>query len=85
VSAAALEAFLARLYVDDGARARFLADPLGEARRAGLDDAEAASLAAVDRADLAAAADSFAHKRAASSGRPTPPWWRWLARALRRG
>jgi hypothetical protein len=81
VSAAALESYLARLYVDDHTRARFFADPLGEARRAGLDDAEAAALAAVDRADLAAAAASFTHKRAAAR-RPRRPWWRrlWLGK-----
>ena len=60
----AFEAFLARIYTDAEARARFLADPAGEARRAGLSDEESAALASVDRAGLALAAESFARKRA---------------------
>jgi hypothetical protein len=63
VSAAALEAFLARIYVDDEARARFLAAPAEEARRAGLPDADCRALAAIDREGLALAARSFARKR----------------------
>jgi hypothetical protein len=51
----AFESFLARLYVDRDARARFLADPRGEA-------ASAAALA-IDRVGLELAAASFAHKR----------------------
>lgn len=58
-----LEAFLARLYTDAELRARFLADPAGEARRAGLDDASAERLAQIDRAGLELAAASFAAKR----------------------
>lgn len=85
MSATALEAFLARLYVDAAARASFLADPLAAARAAGLDEQEAAAVAAVDRGALQAAAHSFAHKRAGLA-RPAPrsprPWWR---RLLRRG
>lgn len=57
------EAFLARLYTDAELRARFLADPAGEARRAGLDEASARRLAAIDRAGLELAAASFAAKR----------------------
>ena len=57
------EAFLARLYVDAKLRARFLADPAGEARRAGFDDATAKRLAAIDRTGLELAAESFAAKR----------------------
>ena len=57
------EAFLARLYVDAAFRARFLADPVGEARRAGLDQPTAERLAAIDRKGLELAADSFAAKR----------------------
>ena len=59
----AFEAFLARLYVDQDARARFLADPPGEARAAGLDDQEIAAALAIDRVGLELAAASFAHKR----------------------
>lgn len=58
------EAFLARLYTDAELRARFLADPVGEAKRAGLDDATAERLAAIDRVGLELAAESFAAKRA---------------------
>lgn len=65
MSDAAVQAFLARLYVDDALRARFLADPSAEARRAGLDDAETAALAAIDREGLALAARSYAAKREA--------------------
>ena len=68
VSRPALEAFLARLYVDDAFRAAFLADPGAAAKNGGLTAAEAAALEAIDREGLALAAESFAHKR---NGRPT--------------
>jgi hypothetical protein len=64
MSATAFEAFLARLYVDAELRARFLADPHGEAARAGLDADEGRALAAIDRVGLELAAASFARKRA---------------------
>ena len=64
-SSAGFEAFLARLYVDDGARARFLADPDGEGARAGLGPAERRALAGIDRLGLELASRSFAHKRRA--------------------
>lgn len=57
------EAFLARLYTDAELRARFLADPVGEARRVGLDEASAQRLASIDREGLELAAASFAAKR----------------------
>jgi hypothetical protein len=57
------EQFLARLYVDADLRARFLADPVGEALRAGLDRATAERLAEIDREGLELAANSFAKKR----------------------
>jgi hypothetical protein len=60
------EAFLARLYVDAEFRARFLAEPVGEAMRAGCDRATAERLAAIDREGLELAAESFARKRARS-------------------
>jgi hypothetical protein len=44
MSASDLEAFLARIYTDARARARFRADPDGEAARAGLDRDERAAL-----------------------------------------
>lgn len=71
---AAFEAFLARIYTDAGARARFLEDPRGEAAGAGLDVHEQDALAAVDRVGLEMAARSFAAKRAAAP-RPRRAWW----------
>jgi len=59
----AFEAFLAKIYVDAGYRARFLADPRGTARRAGLSEEECESLASIDRTGLEMAANSFSRKR----------------------
>ncbi len=59
-----LERFLARLYVDSEARARFLESPLGEAARAGLSDEQCRALQKIDRIGLKMAAHSFARKRA---------------------
>lgn len=64
MSSVALETFLARLYTDSAARARFAADPEGEASRAGLSAAECAAMAKCDRDGLEMAAESFRHKRA---------------------
>ncbi|HEV8537114.1 MAG TPA: hypothetical protein VGR87_15525 [Candidatus Limnocylindria bacterium] len=61
---ARIEAFLARLYVDDLARARFLRDPGGEAAAAGIGAADRARLGLIDRAGLELAALSFGRKRA---------------------
>lgn len=58
-----IESFLAQLYVDPTLRARFLADPRGEARGAGFDDATAERLAHIDVTGLQLAAASFAKKR----------------------
>jgi hypothetical protein len=66
------EAFLARIYVDAGARERFLADPRGEARRAGLSAEEAEALARVDREGLRLAAASFEAKRRGHAARGGP-------------
>jgi uncharacterized protein len=65
-AARAFEAFLARLYVEAETRARFLADPRGEAERAGLDGAACQALQRIDRAGLELAAHSFALKRRAA-------------------
>jgi hypothetical protein len=59
----ALERFLARIYVDAEARARFLANPRAEAERAGLNECESRSLENIDRTGLTLAARSFAKKR----------------------
>jgi len=59
----AFEAFLARIYVDADARARFLGDPGGEAARAGLAPGEITALERIDREGLELAAISIAAKR----------------------
>jgi hypothetical protein len=61
----ALESFLASIYVDSAARARFTADPSGEALRAGLSPEECASLASLDRINLELVARSLSRKRQA--------------------
>jgi hypothetical protein len=58
-----LEAFLARVYVDSAARARFLANPVQEALDAGLPPEDAAALAKIKAVPLELAARSFASKR----------------------
>jgi hypothetical protein len=63
MSARAFEAFLTRIYVDAGARARFKASPRAEAQRAGLSEDECVSLENMDWAGLEMAARSFANKR----------------------
>jgi hypothetical protein len=58
------EAFLAKIYVDESARAKFLADPRGEAARAGLTAQEVEAAARIDRVGLDLLAKSLARKRA---------------------
>ncbi len=65
MNGSAFESFLASIYVDSEARARFKADPAGEASRAGLSKAECASLANLDWNGLELTARSLAHKRRA--------------------
>jgi hypothetical protein len=62
-SANQLEAFLARLYVDDAARASFKCNPRVEAEKAGLSDEQCAALENLDWIGLEMAARSFAKKR----------------------
>ena len=69
MSSVTLETFLARLYTDPAARARFDADPKGETARAGLSIAEGQALAECDRVGLKMAADSFGRKRAEHGSR----------------
>ena len=57
------EAFLARLYVDERARTRFLADPHGEAGKAGLTAEEIDALAKIDRLGLDLLSKSLERKR----------------------
>ncbi len=63
-----LQDFLARVYVDAEARARFRANPEEELRSAGL-SSEVAGLDRIDWTGLELAAASFAHKRARKTGR----------------
>ena len=58
-----IEAFLARVYLDPAVRAAFLADPVGEARRAGFPEAVAQSFADPDRAGIELQSASFACKK----------------------
>lgn len=60
---AEFEAFLARIYADDRARARFRADPRGESLRTGLSPDECEALQKIDWTGLELAARSFARKR----------------------
>jgi hypothetical protein len=78
MSAQALEAFLARIYVDAEARARFRLAPFREAARAGLSPEECAALEQMDWAGLELAAHSFAHKR---SKKRVVRWWRRIFQA----
>ena len=63
MSSPAFEGFLARLYVDAAFRSRFLADPEGEARSAGLPVGDQAALLEIDRVGLELAAQSYEAKR----------------------
>lgn len=81
MSAARVEGVLAHLYVDADARRRFLADPRGYARRAGLGEADVEAMVRMDRVGLELAARSFAAKRAAQPATKVTRWLRWLARA----
>ena len=69
MSAARLEAFLAKIYVDEDSRERFLADPRGEAAKAGLNEQEIVALEKIDRAGLILAAQSLQKKRRRLSGK----------------
>lgn len=63
-----LEVFLARIYVDQTAREKFLADPRGEATRAGLAPHEIDDVVNIDREGLELFAHSLEHKRARKHG-----------------
>ena len=63
MSTPALERFLARIYVDANARARFLANPRAEAARAGLTEDQCLALESIDRIGLDMAVRSYARKR----------------------
>lgn len=63
MSASRFEAFLAKLYVDESARAKFLVDPRGEALKAGLTAQEVEAVARIDRVGLDLLATSLQRKR----------------------
>ena len=68
MSESRLEVFLARIYVDQTAREKFLADPRGEAMRAGLAPHEIDDVANIDRDGLELLAHSLEHKRTHKHG-----------------
>lgn len=68
MSESVFESFLARIYVDETTRERFLADPRGEATRCGLTSQEIEDLANIDRDGLELFAHSLKHKRAQKHG-----------------
>ena len=83
MSAVRVEAFLARLYVDAEARRRFVADPRGCARQAGLAEADVDSLATLDPIGLELASRSFESKRGRPARTGRPRWRDWLSRLAR--
>lgn len=75
MSAARLEAFLAKIYVDESARERFLADPRGEATKAGLHNEEVEALEKIDRVGLILTVRSLQKKRQHRSDRGDSRHW----------
>jgi hypothetical protein len=63
MSAANVEAFLARIYVDEKSRLKFLKDPDEEAKRAGLSNEECEAVKQIDRVGLAMMATSLERKK----------------------
>ena len=63
MSSSRLEAFLAKIYIDEKARTKFLTDPRGEAIRAGLTESEIAAVEQIDRTGLELTVRSLKHKR----------------------
>ena len=57
------EAFLALIYVDKNARAKFLADPRGEATKAGLTAEQVDDVVKIDREGLEMFAESLKRKK----------------------
>jgi hypothetical protein len=74
MSTPAFEAFLARIYVEQETRDRFLADPKGEALRAGLTEEQATALAKIDQTGLRLAASSFERKRMSKKAGANRSW-----------
>ena len=65
-----LEAFLARIYVDERARAKFLADPRGEATKAGLTAQQVEDVVKIDRDGLELFAHSLETKKQRAGALP---------------
>jgi hypothetical protein len=63
MSAPNLEAFLAKIYIDEKARARFLANPRAEANKAGLSEQEIQALEKIDLIGLELTVQSLQRKR----------------------
>jgi len=63
VSAATVEALLARLYADPALRHEFLANARAVATRAGLEPKEIEAFVNIDRTGLEMAAESYERKR----------------------
>ena len=63
MSASIVEAFLARIYVDAQARARFLSNPAAEACAAGLSRDEVEAVTQIDKVGLELFALSLERKR----------------------
>jgi hypothetical protein len=81
MSAEQFEAFLAKLYIDNQARSRFLADPRREVLSAGLTEDDCATLEKIDFVGLELAADSFARKKASHPPKKAvSKLTRWLRR-----
>lgn len=70
MSTSRFEAFLARIYVDESARDKFLADPSGEAIKAGLTAQEVEAVAKIDRVGLDLLTKSLERKRLRRFSKP---------------
>ena len=76
----ALETLLARIYTDRVALEQFLADPQGEAEKAGCSPAEVVHLKHPDTIGLRLAHQSFEKKRTQKAHHAPKPWWRHLGK-----
>ncbi len=70
MSSALFEAFLAKIYVDEETRERFLTDPRGEAASVGLSEREIEALENIDRAGLILTVRSLQKKRQRKPSEP---------------
>jgi hypothetical protein len=86
VSDSSLERFLAALYTDPELQAKFLADPAGSARDAGLAPRDCAAVLRIDPTELRLAARSYARKRhqRVAAVVPSPTFVQRCLRAFRK-